>query len=290
MRTSFLLALIAMTIVVSGCTDTVDAGNGGPDAIKTNEVVVLESVEAVPNEIKPERNFLLSGFATNKAKTKINNIAIDLADYCSSVFDVVKTSCALNSFDGYRHCSLSLNLDASSKFQWNFKAPPASRTAGRDFDCNMVVKTNYSYNAYGSVGVILANDAEIAARETGPAPVTGDGPLKIYITVESAQPVGRGETFDVKIVLKNEGEGEIERPVPSSGIKVNRPEGLTGNCDMPVAITITKTKRESEPIFCSFTTPNTLPPRITKFITAEAVYDYKLTSSVPVKLKVTKES
>ena len=279
--------MIAIVVIVSGCT--ADDGGQTP-AIKGNEIVVLENVEAVPNEVKPERNFLLSGFATNKAKAKISNVMIDLADYCSSVFDIVKTSCALESVDSYKACSLSLTLDASSKFQWNFKAPPAERTARRDFDCNMAVKTNYSYNAYGSTGVILANDAEIAAREIGPPSVTGDGPLKIYITVESAQPIGRSETFDVKIVLKNEGDGEVERPIPGQDFKVNKPDGLTGDCLVPATITITKTKKESDPIFCAFKTPNTLPPRVTKFITAEAVYDYKFTSTVPVKLKVTKDS
>ncbi|MBI4167671.1 MAG: hypothetical protein HY515_01805 [Candidatus Aenigmarchaeota archaeon] len=294
MKTGYLLLLVAITLMVSGCTDTTSPGSGGAGgetpALKNNEVVVLENIEAVPNDVKPERNFLISGFVTNNAKTKINGVIIELADYCSSVFDVTKTSCSLTSFDNYADCTFFLNPEASSKFQWGLKAPPASRTAGRDFDCNMVVKTNYSYSAYGSTGVILANDAEIAARETGPSPVTGDGPLKIYITVESAQPVGRGETFDVKIVLKNEGAGELERAILKANFKINMPEGLTGNCDVPETITTTKTKTESDPIFCAFTTPNTLPPRVTKFVTAEANYDYKFTSTVPVKLSVVKRA
>ncbi len=287
MRTVFLAALVAAVVMVSGCTD---ADNGGTPNIKNNEIIALENVEAVPNDVKPERNFLISGFVTNNAKTKINNVTIELADYCSSVFDVTKTSCSLVSFDGYSHCSLSLNLGASSKFQWNLEAPPAERTAGRDFDCNMIVKTNYSYNAYGSTGVILANDAEIAARESGPLPVTGDGPLKIYITVESAQPVGRAETFDVKVVLKNEGAGELERAIPRTSFRINSPANMTGNCDIPETIAITKTKTESDPIFCAFTTPGTLPPRVTKFITAEANYSYRFTSTVPVKLSVVKRT
>lgn len=289
MKTGYLLLLVAITIMVSGCTGPIEAGDGKTPELKNNEIVILENVEAVPNDVKPERNFLLSGFVTNKATIKINGVRVELADYCSSVFDVVKTSCSLTSFDNYADCTFSLNLDASSKFQWNFKAPPATRTAGRDFDCNMVVKTNYSYTAHGYVGVALANDAEITMRETGLTPVTGDGPLKIYITVESAQPVGRSETFDVKIMLKNEGGGELEGSIPKESFRYTRPEGLTGTCDIPQVITITKTKRESDPIFCAFRTPEILPPRVTKFITAEADYSYKFSGTVPVKLSIVKQ-
>ena len=107
MKAGFLLALIAVTIMVSGCTG---ADDGKKPEIKNNEIVIIENVEAVPSEVKPERNFIISGFVTNKAATKINNVQIGLADYCSSVFDVVKTSCSLESFDGYTACRLSLNL------------------------------------------------------------------------------------------------------------------------------------------------------------------------------------
>lgn len=285
MKTGFLLALIAMVVTVSGCTGPDDA-----QVPKTNDVVVLENVEAVPSDVKPERNFVISGFATNKAATKINNVRVELADYCSSVFDVVKTSCTLSSHDGYEGCVFSLNLDASNKFQWNFRSPPPERTAGRDFDCNMIVKTSFSYTAHGSVGVVLANDAEIAARESGPEPVTGDGPVKIYMTVETSQPVGRSETFDVKVILKDEGAGELESPITGGKFRYTVPDGITGKCDVPQTITITKAKRESDPIFCSFNTPNTLPPRVTKFITADADYSYKFTSTVPVKLTVAKQN
>lgn len=291
MKTVWLMLLVAITLMVSGCTETVEAGDGNTPQLKNNEIVILENVEAVPNDVKPERNFILSGFVTNKATAKINNVKIGLADYCSSVFDVVKTSCSLTSFDNYADCTFSLNLDASNKFQWNLKAPPATRTAGRDFDCNMVVKTNYSYTAYGSVGVALANDAEIIMRETGLTPVTGDGPLKIYITVEAAQPIGRSETFDVKIVLRNEGEGEIEGGgVLNSSLKIGIPSDITYNCSRPNAlIEISKAKKESEPIFCALKTPSSLPPRVTKFVTAEADYSYKFSSTVPVKLSVVKQ-
>ncbi|MBI4177043.1 MAG: hypothetical protein HY516_01620 [Candidatus Aenigmarchaeota archaeon] len=285
MKAGLLFAAIAVVVIVSGCNDNPDI----PQA-KNNDVVVLENVEAVPNEVRPERSFVLSGFVANKATTKMNGVRVELADYCSSVFDVVKTSCALSSSDGYDGCTFNLNLDASSKFQWSFKSPPPERTAGRDFDCNMAVKTTFSYTAHGSVGAILANDAEIAARETGPTPVTGDGPVKIYMTVETAQPIGRGETFDVKIILKDEGGGELESPIARDKFRYSTAEGISGKCDVPQTITITKAKRESDPIFCSFTTPNTLPPRVTKFVTADADYSYKSTSTVPVKLTVTKQN
>ncbi|MBI1971964.1 MAG: hypothetical protein HYS53_01545 [Candidatus Aenigmarchaeota archaeon] len=287
MKAGLLLLLLVAAVTVSGCT--ADVNNGGTTEIKNNEIVVLENVEAVPSEVRPERNFVLSGFVTNKAGAKVNNVRIELADYCVSVFDATKTSCSLTTFEGYSGCVFSLNLDASSKFQWNFKAPPAGRTAGRDFDCNMIVKTNYSYTARGSTGVILANDAGIAARETGPSPVTGAGPVKIYITVETEQPVGKAETFDVKIILKNEGAGELEAPIPRESFRFNRPEGLSGGCDIPATITIPKTKKESDPIYCTFGSPSILPPRVTRFLTADADYSYKFSSSVPVKLSVVKQ-
>ncbi|MBI2084942.1 MAG: hypothetical protein HYT71_00330 [Candidatus Aenigmarchaeota archaeon] len=280
------ILLVISTIMVSGCTDT----NDGTPAVKNNEIVILENVEAVPNEIKPDRNFAVSGFVTNKAAAKTSNVQISLADYCSSVFDVSKTSCALTQSNGYSACFFDLNLDASKKFQWDFKAPPASRTAGQDFDCNIIVKTNYSYTSHGSVGVVLANDAEIAARENGPAPVTGDGPVKIHITVDSAQPIGKDETFDVKIILKNEGEGELEGSISEGNFKYTAPPDFTGSCDTPAEIIISDASKESDPFYCTFTTPNLLPPRVTKFITADVVYSYKFTTMLPVKLKVTKQS
>lgn len=192
--------------------------------------------------------------------------------------------------NGYSPCVFDLNLDASKKFQWDFKAPPASRTAGQNFDCNIIVKTNYSYTSHGSAGVILANDAEIASRENGPVPVTGDGPVKIYITIDSSQPIGKGETFDVKMILKNEGEGELEGAILKGNFKYAAPQDFAGVCDIPQEIIMTKTSKESDPIYCTFTTPNLLPPRVTKYITADVGYSYKFTTTLPVKLQVTKQS
>ncbi len=286
MRIGLILSLIAITVMVSGCTNP----DGNTPELKNNEIVILENVEAVPSEIKPERNFMIDGFVTNKAATKISNVQISLADYCSSVFDVTKTSCALTQSAGYSDCVFDLNPEASKKFQWDFKAPPAARTAGQDFDCNIIVKTNYLYAGHGSVGVILANDAEIAARENGPASVTGDGPVKVYITIDSAQPIGKGEAFDVKIILKNEGEGELEGPILKANFKYTAPQDFAGSCDIPPEITILKTSKQSDPIYCTFTTPNLLPPRVTKYITADADYSYKFTSVMPVKLQAAKQS
>ncbi len=281
MKIHLAASLFIMAFLVSGCAAS---GDGQPPELKTNEIVVLENVEAVPSEIKPERTFVLSGFVTNKAGGKINNVKVELSDYCSPVFDVTKTSCAVTVSESYAPCSFSLNLDASNRFQWNFRAPPAERTAGRDFDCNILVKTNYSYVARGVVGVSLANDAEIAMRETPSQPVTGDGPLKIYLTVESPQPVGRDDVFDLKIIVRDEGEGEVEHPIHSSRLRLTMPPDMTYACDMPEEIEISRAKKESGPVFCVINTPDSLPPRVTKTIIAEADYDYKFSRSVPVKL------
>ncbi len=285
MKNHLAASLLVVVFLISGCTD---GGDNQPE-LKTNEIVILESVEAVPNEVKPGRVFVLSGFVTNKAENKVNNVKVELSDYCSPVFDVTKTSCGAAVSENYAPCPFSLNLEASSKFQWSFKAPPSERTAGRDFECNMLVKTNYSYVARGVVGVALANDAEIAARETPSQPVVGEGPLKIYLTVVSPQPVGRDAIFDLKIIVKDEGGGEVERPILKSRFRLTMPPDLTSKCEMPEVIEVSRTKKESEPIFCAINTPNSLPPRVTKTIIAEADYDYKFSQVVPVKLAAAKQ-
>ncbi len=285
MKNYLAAALLVMAFLISGCTGE----EINPPEIKTNEVVILESVEAVPNEVRPDRVFVLSGFAANKAENKINNVNVELSDYCSPVFDVTKTSCGMTVYENYVPCPFSFNREASSRFQWSFKAPPAERTAGRDFECNILIKTNYTYVARGVVGVALANDAEIAARETPAQPVVGDGPLKIYLTVVSPQPIGRDDTFDLKIIIKNEGGGDIERPVPKARFKLTMPPDLTSKCEIPEVIEVSRTKKESEPIFCAITTPGSLPPRVTKTIIAEAGYDYKFSQAVPIKLTAMKQ-
>ncbi|MFH0889765.1 MAG: hypothetical protein V1836_01305 [Candidatus Aenigmatarchaeota archaeon] len=275
---------IVLVVLVSGCTD-----NNTTQPMKTNEIVVLENTEAVPNEVKPERNFVLNGFVTNNAEEKVGNVRVELSDYCSSVFDVEKTTCALTSSDGYSACAFQLGIGASKKFQWNLKAPTAERTANRNFDCSMIVKTNYSYVSRGSVGVIFANNAEIAAREAGLSSVTSDGPVKTYITIESPQPIGKDEIFDVKIVIRNEGAGEIEGGgITKPNFKLAAPSELTVNCDTPLFIDLSGTKKESDPIFCTIKAPDSLPPRVTKYLTAELSYAYKFTSVLPVKLVVEK--
>ncbi len=270
---------ILLAILVSGCTDS---GTGGP--VKTNEIVVLENMEAVPDWVRPTRDFALSGFVTNKADYKAGNVMVDLADYCSSVFDVEKTSCALTSSEGYSACTFQLDAEASKKFQWDFKAPRAERTANRDFDCNIIVKTNYSYVSRGSAGIIFTNNAEISAREPAPQSSVSDGPVKTYITVESAQPIGKGETFDIKVVIKNEGAGELENGgITKPNFRLTAPPELIVNCDTPLFIGISGTKKESDPIFCTAKAPDSLPPRVVKYLTAEASYAYKFTAIVPVK-------
>jgi hypothetical protein len=228
MRAPLLALPILMTLLVSGCTipgfPCIPGLTCGQVVEETHDVIVIESLQALPNNVPPGGTIKLVAIVSNvadvNAEIKNVDVAVELYDYCEGLFKLTDSSGGSQSNDKK---TLTTNLLRSEKQQveWTLQALPRSQVPVKT-ECNLKIRAQYPYATKSITTLHMIDYAEMQRRisegtykEIGSYQSIGYGPIKPYIYVEGTQPIPV-ENNQINTVLslqiKNRGRGFLSAP------------------------------------------------------------------------------
>lgn len=230
MRIPLLALPIFLTLLVSGCTipgiPCIPGLTCGQTVEETHDVIVIESLQALPNNVPPDGTIKLVAIITNVADvdaeiTKLDNIQVELYDYCEGLFQLTGSSGGTQSNDKK---TLSINLLRGEKKQveWTLKALPRDRVPVKT-ECTLKIRAKYPYATRSITTLHLIDYVEMQRRinegtykEITSYRSIGYGPIKPYLTVEGSQPIPVDEKNEINAVLTfqivNRGKGFLSSP------------------------------------------------------------------------------
>lgn len=194
MRQLLLIFPVLLTLLVSGCTAPggfcIPGITCGQTVEETHDVIVIESLQALPNDIPPGGTINLVAIVSNVADidaeiTRIENVHVELYDYCSGLFDTLT--------DGEKIKKIDLLRGEKKQIEWTLKAK--SQVPVKT-ECNLKVLARYPYATKSITTLHLIDYTEMQRRinegtygEVGSYISVGYGPIKPYVRVEGTQPI-----------------------------------------------------------------------------------------------------
>jgi hypothetical protein len=215
MHKPLLILPIMLTLLVSGCT-TPDVlcfipGLCGQVVEETHDVIVIESLQALPNNVPPEGTIRLVAIVSNVADvdaeiTKLDNIQVELYDYCEGLFSKISDA----------KQTINLLRGEKQQVEWTLQALPRTQVPVKT-ECTLKVRAKYPYTTKSITTLHLIDYAEMQRRinegtykEIGSYTSVGYGPIKPYITVEGTQPIPVEDNkinTVLSLQIKNRGKG-----------------------------------------------------------------------------------
>ncbi len=319
------LALI-LVLLGSGCTVPIlniqipglpdIPGWGGPIVVQyEHDIVIIESLEAIPAEIDAGQSTRLVAYIKNIGDKPIEKpIKVELYDYCKGLFETPKVLCNGNTRDG-TECEIKRMLPFETvRISWTLEQEDKDKVKLRTV-CppdGMKVSVEYEYTTSGLSTISFISKPELertleerTAMSTDSYIVVGQGPIKPYLTVEDKQPVPvyDGARTMLQLVIKNAGTGQLSSkfteggnefvglPGPSSikvtGIGAGGLKPLDADCKIEgnVKENVRLIGKESPPYQCRIDLTG-LKDEITKtgtrHLEVEVDYKYMFTKSVQV--------
>ncbi len=247
----FLPVALVLVVFSSGCTIPGLEGinipflTGGQVVQYEHDIIVIKSLEAVPSEIDAGQSTKIIAYVQNIGDRAIGigevggkAVEVELYDYCSGLFTPTLDICKTESGHGVStKCTIDKILPGEIvPVTWTLAQNNGNiplKTVCPQDGVKVLVKYPYETTALTTVTFISDEELErsIVQRDywaVGDYMVSGQGPLKPYITVEDKQPVPvfPGARTVLGFQVKNMGQG-----YPStSGIG-----GMNGN---PISYTI----------------------------------------------------
>jgi hypothetical protein len=281
------LVLVAM---VSGCTTGIPfldgIFGGGRTVSYENDVIVITSLSALPNQVKTGQNMNVYADVKNvlKAGTKTPDdevadvsVTVELYDYCPDLFEL----------DGDPKITETLSPQETMPFQWKLTAREGTKLQTY---CDFKVRASYSYSteALSTLTYISQEEIDRKMRQgesySRQGTVTlGTGPVKPYLEVQDNQPVITSDSANVQLVVKNMGNGfvvpkEVDGKTKSQvAMSLFELPGdlnvVNSECDIGVGMPpIELIKKESSPKTCKVSTMN--DDIIEQTYTMKIVVDY----------------
>lgn len=218
-----LLPLLAI-VVVSGCTTDIPFLSGlfGPQVVKyENDIVIIKSLDATPNTVFPGQTARLTAYIQNQGKKTLENVVVDLYDYCEGTFKLDSVICGTGASPEGSRCTIAkLYPYEIREIRWSLQANENIKLQTTCPADGVKVSVNYEQKTEGVSTIALIDEAEMQRqmsegiyKEKQSYIVAGEGPIKGYITVEDRQPIpvnlnGKsGGSTVIGFQLKNEGNG-----------------------------------------------------------------------------------
>ncbi len=222
MRAPLIILPIILTLLVSGCTIPgmpsgfcIPGLTCGATVEETHDVIIIESLQALPNNIPPEGTIKLVAIVSNVADVKAEirdvDVYVQLYDYCSGLFkEPTKQTQQIKLLRGEK-----------KQIEWTLQALPKTWVPVKT-ECTLKILAKYPYATKSITTLHLIDYAEMQRRinegtykEIGSYTSVGYGPIKPYITVEGTQPIPV-ENNKINTVLslqiKNRGKGFLSTP------------------------------------------------------------------------------
>jgi hypothetical protein len=231
MRQLLLAVPLILTLFVSGCTIPglpsgfcIPGLTCGTTVEETHDVVVIESLQALPNNVPPGGTIKLVAVVSNVADidAEIRNVDVhvQLYDHCEGLFTLTGSSGGTQSQDK-KTLTIKLLRGEKKQIEWTLTALPKAQVPVKT-ECTLKVLAKYPYTTKSITTLHLIDYAEMQRRinegtykEIGSYTSVGYGPIKPYITVEGTQPIpveGNKINTVLSLQIKNRGRGFLSTP------------------------------------------------------------------------------
>jgi hypothetical protein len=224
MRPLLLSLPILMALLASGCTSFCLPGINCGTHEDVDDVIVIESLRALPDNVPPDGVIQLVAVVSNVANIdaeirQVDNIHVELYDSCDGLFTITAASSTSGTSvsSDKRSVTLSLLRGEKAQVEWTLKAKDRQAIPVKT-DCTLKIRAVYPYATRSITTLNLIDFVEMQRRinEGTFSQVTsyqaiGYGPMKPYVSVEGSQPIPVNSDDTINTVLsiqvRNRGGG-----------------------------------------------------------------------------------
>ena len=194
MRQVLLLLPVIALVLTSGCTSLpggfcIPGLTCGGTNEETHDVIVIEGLQALPNNVPPSGTIklvaIISNVADVNAEIKDNiDVEVELYDYCSGLFTVSNPSQKVELLRGEKE-----------QVEWTLTAADKGKIPVKT-ECDLKLRARYKYSTTSITTLHFIDYDEMQRRinegtygEVGSYISVGYGPIKPYVRVEGTQPI-----------------------------------------------------------------------------------------------------
>jgi len=255
--------LLVFVLLASGCTIPVLNIEvpglpdifGGPTVVQyENDIVIINSLEAVPAEVDAGQTTKIIAYITNKGDRAVGNtddtkggkVSIELYDYCSGLFTVEQSSSTCRgramTSAGFK-CEIDKLLPGETvPVVWTLKQQGSIKLKTVCPPDGIKVSVRYPYKTRSLTTISFISQDELqrtleerTMKSSESYIVAGQGPIKPYITVEDKQPIPvfSGARSVLALQISNKGTGYLVSEVTSSGSGTGATAGTTKTIAIP---------------------------------------------------------
>ncbi len=237
MRLALLSLPLMLILLTSGCTSLggfcIPGFTCDTLVEETDDVIVIESLQALPDNIPPEGTLKLVAIVSNVADVDAEiqevPVFVHLYDHCSGMFTIQDvqggaegTEVVAQGVEKNSAVQKTLLRGEKAQIEWTLKAG-GRESIPVESECTFKVRAAYQYATKSLTTLHFIDYQEMqrqisegAYKQTGSYISTGHGPIKPYLRVEGTQPIpvsaeGGGDTNQVNTVLSlqvvNKGSG-----------------------------------------------------------------------------------
>jgi len=180
-----------------------------------HDVIVIKSLEALPNRVAPGQQIKLQSYIENRGNERVDDIEVVLYDTCG-LFSKVVPECPGGKKITERGvgCKIELLPLQTKPVSWNLVSDKNIRILSR---CDLKIYARYTYTTESVTSITLIDYREYQKlldegklKSRGSYITEGYGPVKPYLTVEEQQPVPVGDEGGIITLgfqIKNRGSG-----------------------------------------------------------------------------------
>jgi len=298
-------------IMVSGCTlpgtdinIPIPGLNGQKTVEYKDDVIIIKGLQLTPGtEVKPGQTLTLYADIQNLEEPRfggkeIENVNVELYDYCTTLFDRVTVKCPKgSSASGAAKCeNIKMMPQEITTVEWILtpKSDIKLKTG-----CILKVKVTYKYETKVVTQITFINEDELNSRVrrgeswtiTGSS-VIGYGPVKPYLVVESQQPISDAENVwgYVSLTIKNVGYGYVSKSEIKENVKIKHDnlkmelakEG-GGTCEFEKT-PIKLINKQSSPLMCRVRPEHDVEIEQTYDMETSIKYDYEFRKTIRIRV------
>ncbi len=309
MKRLFLLLPLILVLVTSGCTipGTDIQIPGIPDIFGSqvtesrDDIIIIKNLQVTPaTTISSGQTLLVYADVQSLESTIGEKIKVDVEmyDYCTNLFESVTPNCPSGEEKTEKGCNIELMPQEIKTIKWTLV--PNKDNIKLATSCELKLKAEYDYSTDTVTQITYIDPTELAARirrgeswRTAGTSSIGEGPVKPYLSVEDQQPVSSELEAQVKLVVKNVGngylaipEGETE-PMLKKDSKIINPENINWKDDCEISDDYRKLiGRETPPLLCTLEAPgSSVGIETTYDIRAEISYRYAFRKSIKINIE-----
>ncbi len=222
------LPLLFLILLVSGCTipgTDIDIpflpDVFGSSAIGTSDIIVIKQLSAYPEKIREDQTIRLTAYIQNVGtavgtKGDVDNVEVNLYDFCTGVFEIQETTCAGVGGSGSTCKTGKMHPKETKEVSWLLKpkAPLKIETP-----CTLKISAGYEFETtvLSTINFISADELK-RQMESGSyktktsTQIASEGPVKPSIKVLEPQPIpvpqGGGKTL-ITFEIADRGSGFV---------------------------------------------------------------------------------